>query len=321
MCFIQDEAPPAAYVCYADVRSMMTPSLPGQPKLDPKTDTIDMRTLAPKKQCNRPAPKIIAIPTTSGTGSETNGAAVVTDDVTHKKYFFSNEKGRAAAIILDPELTTGMPLYPTASCGMDVLAHALEAFSSNRTNPFSDAIAFQAIRDVAVWLPKVMADPKNIEARGHMQMASYMAAMAFDSAQLGLMHAAGHQLTALYQQPHGQTLATLMPHVMEFNIEGGGSAVGKYVQVAQAFGVFDPHRTQVENAHRAVKAITRLSIEVGTAKSIKSMGGKLSDIPKLTEQALLDVNGLFNQRPASRQDIATIFERAMEDPVLYPAKL
>ena len=180
----------------ADVRDFY-----GQPKLNPKTDTIDMRTMAPKKRCKNPSPKIIAIPTTSGTGSETNGAAVVTDDITHKKYFFSNDKGRATAMILDAELTVGMPLYPTASCGMDVLCHAMEAFTSNRTNPFSDAVAYKAIQDVAVWLPKVMQDPKNIEARGHMQMASYMAAMAFDSAQLGLMHATGHQLTALYGQP------------------------------------------------------------------------------------------------------------------------
>lgn len=250
--------------------------------------------------------------------SETNGAAVVTDDVTHKKYFFSNDKGRASAIILDAKLTVGMPLYPTASCGMDVLAHALEAFTSNRTNSFSDAVAYQAIREVAVWLPAVMKNPKDIEARGHMQMASYMAAMAFDSAQLGLMHATGHQLTALYGAPHGQTLATVMPHVMEFNIQGGGKSVAKYAQVAQAFGVFDPNRSQVDNARRAIGAVSRLSIDIGTAKSIRMLGGAPSDLPKLTEQALLDISGIFNDRPASRSDIARIFEAAMENDKLYP---
>lgn len=253
--------------------------------------------------------------------SPQSGAARIPIKADRCAHFATCHAGRAAAIVLDPELTVGMPLYPTASCGMDVLSHALEAFSSNRTNPFSDAMAYQAIRDVAVWLPQVMSNPKNVEARGRMQMASYMAAMAFDSAQLGLMHAVGHQLTALYGQPHGQTLATVMPHVMEFNIQGGGPAVGKYAQVAQAFGVFDPNRSQVENARRAVQAVSRFSVEVGTAKSIKSMGGKMADIPQLTEQALLDVNGLFNERPAARKDIAAIFELAMDDPVLYPAKL
>lgn len=290
-----------------------------EPTLQKGTDELNFMTLLASKQ---PAlagvPKIVAVPTTSGTGSETNGACVVTDDATHKKLFFVNDAARASAIFLDPALTVGMPKYPTASCGFDVLAHALEAFTSRRTNDFSDGLALAAIKLVAHWLPKVMADPKSLEARSKMQMASFMAASAFDSAQLGLMHATGHQLTSLYGQAHGQTLATMMPHVMRYNIEGG-VMVDKYAQVAMAFGAHDPTRSAEENAHRAVDAVARLSIEIGTAKSIEAMGGSEADVPELAQRALLDVSRIFGMRPATREALEAMFRAALKDDVLYPA--
>jgi alcohol dehydrogenase class IV len=169
------------------------------PKLNPKTDSLDMRSVSVQNRPKKAAP-IIAIPTTSGTGSETNGAAVVTDDASHKKYFFVDELARAKAIVLDPTLTQGMPVYPSACCGFDVLAHAMEAFTSNRTNSISDAMAIGAIRIVAKNLVPLVKDPQNLELRAQMQMGSYMAATAFDIAQLGLIHATGHQLTAMYNQ-------------------------------------------------------------------------------------------------------------------------
>ena len=119
----------------------------------------------------------------------------------------------------------------------------------------------------------------------------------------------------------GQTLATVMPHIMKFNIEGGGSSVAKYSKIAQAFGVHDPNRSVKENAYRSVDAIVRLSIDVGTAKSIVQMGGSRKDLPKLTEQALLDVSGIFNDRHAQRSDIAKIYEAAMENEKMYPTRV
>eukprot|EP00947_MAST-08B_sp_MAST-8B-sp1_P001927 g1927.t1 len=290
----------------------------GQPKLAGDTDRIDMKTLMPPKMATKPAPPIIAIPTTSGTGSETNGAAVVTDDATHKKLYFTHPFARAKAIILDPALTVGMPAYPTACCGIDVLAHALEAFTSNKANAVSDALALGAIKIVARWLPRVMRDLKDLDARAQMQVGSYMAAAAFDSAQLGLMHATGHQLTSLYGQPHGQTLATMMPHVMAFNIEGG-AMIDKYAEVAAAFGVHDRTLSPAENARRAIDAVVRLSIDVGTAKSIQAMKGSEKDIPELVSRALTDICVFPAARPASRADLEDMFRAAMSNETLYPS--
>merc|ERR1712137_613252 len=109
-----------------------------------------------------------------------------------------------------------------------------------------------------------------------------MAATAFDIAQLGLIHATGHQLTALYNQPHGQTLATMAPHIMRFNIDGG-KMLDKYAQVAEAFGVSEAQKSLEQNAHRAVDAVTQLSIDIGIAKSIQMLGGKPEDVDQLTE--------------------------------------
>lgn len=292
----------------------------GRPRLKAGTDQIDFATLMAPKQPSHAAAKIVAIPTTSGTGSETNGAAVVTDDVTHKKLYFISDSARASFIVLDPKLTVGMPLYPTASCGMDVLTHAMEAFTSNRTNPYSDALAYGAIELVSKYLPAVMSDPSDLNARSQMQYASFMAAAAFDSAQLGLMHALGHQLTSLYGQPHGQTLATMMPHVMAFNIDGG-KAISKYARIAVAFGVHDALKSPEENARRAIDAIVRLSIEVGTAKSIEMLGGSEADVPELTSRAMLDVTTFTNARPAGRKDIESLFRLALSNRAMYPAKL
>jgi alcohol dehydrogenase len=107
-----------------------------QPKLQEGTDQIDLRSVVPTKVPSTPALPIIAIPTTSGTASETNGGAVLTDESTHRKLIFSSTASVARETLLDPELTLKLPPYPTATCGMDVLTHAMEALTSNRQNEY-----------------------------------------------------------------------------------------------------------------------------------------------------------------------------------------
>ena len=188
------------------------------PKLKEGTDHIDMMSMAPKRIAKVPALPIIAIPTTSGTASETNGASVLTDEETHRKLIFSNEAAVAKMTLLDPELTLKLPAYPTATCGMDALTHATEALTSNRQNPYSDSIAIGSIQLVAKWLPILMADLYNLDARYNIQLASHMAGVAFGIAGLGICHSVGHPLSALLGKAHGQTLSTMLPHVMAFNM-------------------------------------------------------------------------------------------------------
>src|SRR5690606_36939803 len=106
----------------------------------------------------------------------------------------------------------------TATCGMDVLTHAIEAYTSSRHNPYSDGIALRAIAMVGEQLPAACNDGSNLEARAQMLVASHLAGLAFSSAGLGICHAMGHPLSARFGAAHGQTLATLLPHVMRFNL-------------------------------------------------------------------------------------------------------
>lgn len=185
------------------------------PELAEDSETINMATMLPKKFATKPSATIIAIPTTSGTASETNGAAVISDDrfEFHRKLIFQYPGAMAAQTILDPELTLGLPAYPTATCGMDALTHSIEALTSARQNPYSDAVAIGSIQLVAKWLPILMADLSNLDARLHIMTASHMAGIAFGISGLGICHAVGHPLSALLNKAHGQTLSTMLPHV------------------------------------------------------------------------------------------------------------
>ena len=290
------------------------------PALAKDQDSIDFGTMRPKEKIGNLAgiPKIIAIPTTSGTASETNGAAVITDTTgdKHRKLIYANDASKASLIIMDPKLTVGVPRYSTATCGMDVLTHALEAFTSAGQNEYGDAIAYGSIKLVAQYLPALMNDLSNVDLRQKLQLASHMAGVAFNISSLGLVHGVGHPLSAVLNQAHGQTLATMLPHVMEFNMP---VRADKYAEVAKAFNVYDSNLSDEANARKAIKAIAELSITVGTAKSIREMGGSEKDIPVLVNQALTDLSGMTNARPATREAITAMYMAAMDNKELYPS--
>jgi len=279
---------------------------------------MDRATLKPAKRAKLPALPIVAIPTTSGTASETNSSGVLMDDSAggpSPKLIFTDPRVLAAATILDPSLTLGLPRYPTATCAMDVFTHALEALTSAAKNPYSSAIALGAIRIVATWLPRLMADLTHAEARRQMMVASHMAGAAFGQSGLGIVHAMGHPLSALLHQAHGQTLCTMLPHAMRYNLS---ACAPEYALVADAFGVAELGATDEANARAAIEAVARLSIDVGTARSIGAMGGSERDIAELVRQTLLDLTLLVTPRQPTAEDLAAMFRAALHDPVLYP---
>lgn len=284
------------------------------PALAAGSDDISPASIAPKKAMAGTVPAIIAVPTTSGTASETNGAAVITHE--GRKIVFANALGKASLTILDAALTVPVPAYPTATCGMDVLTHAIEAFTALGASAYSDAVALGSIKLVARHLLHAVKDGSKVEHRSQMQLASHMAGVAFNMAGLGLVHAAGHPLSAVYHQAHGQTLATMLPHVMDFNLE---HCKGKYAEVAMAFGVHDPLRTVEDNARRAIDAVSQLSIQVGTARSIRSFGGQEGDIPMLVQQVLTDVCMLATPRRPSAAEVEALFRAAWDDERFYPS--
>eukprot|EP00747_Dinoflagellata_sp_TGD_P216758 gnl/TRDRNA2_/TRDRNA2_89253_c0_seq1.p1 gnl/TRDRNA2_/TRDRNA2_89253_c0~~gnl/TRDRNA2_/TRDRNA2_89253_c0_seq1.p1 ORF type:complete len:420 (+),score=90.45 gnl/TRDRNA2_/TRDRNA2_89253_c0_seq1:155-1414(+) len=287
------------------------------PGFDEKKKRVDLKSLMPKKFATA-AHKIIAIPTTSGTASETNGASVITDSygALHRKVVFVSDAAKASTIILDAEMTVGVPAYPTATCGMDVLTHAIEAFTSIHQNPYGDAIAFGAIKLVAENLAAVLKDPTNVVLREKMHVASHMAGVAFNISNLGIVHAMGHPLSAIYNQAHGQTLSTLLPILMRFNMP---NRAAKYAEVAKAFGVYENGKSDEENGENAVKAVSALSKQVGTARSIESYAnGKFeADLPELCRQAMTDLAMLSTPRQPTYEQVAELYRMAFRDTSLY----
>lgn len=264
---------------------------------------IDPSSAAPLRQPTTAVP-LIAIPTTSGTASETNGSGVLTDEAENRKVFISNPLVRPAVSLLDPDLTLGLPPYPTATCGMDALTHAIEAFTSNRVTPYSDAIALQSIRLVGQWLPAAVEDGTSLEARAQLLLGSHLAGVAFGIAGLGMCHALGHPLSAVLHQAHGQTLTTMLPHVMGFNMP---ERINRYAAVADALGVADTTADDSTNAHSAIVAVEAMAERVGIARSISEMGGSSDHLPELVQQAMSDVTMLANPRAASSDDVRRLY--------------
>ncbi len=179
---------------------------------------------------------IVAVPTTSGTGSEVGRASVITDESNHVKKIIFHPKMLPSIVVADPALTTGLPPHITAATGMDALSHNLEAYCSPFFHPMAEGIAVEGIRLVKEYLPAAVADGSDMVARSQMMAASSMGATAFQRG-LGGMHALAHPLGALYDAHHGLLNAILMPYVLVRNraaIEGRMSRLAAYMGLEEA---------------------------------------------------------------------------------------
>ena len=181
---------------------------------------------------------IVAVPTTAGTGSEVGRAGVITDETTHTKKVIFHPLMMPKVVIADPELTVGMPAFITVGTGFDALAHCLEAYCAPGYHPLADGIAVEGVRLVLENLPKVAANPNDIEARGHMMSAAAMGATAFQKG-LGAIHALSHPVGALYDTHHGMTNAVFMPYVLAFNRDAIEVRIARLAAYCGIKGGFD----------------------------------------------------------------------------------
>ena len=289
------------YIAMAAPSGINDVSLAFSPDLD-DADKIDFSTLSPAARATEPCVPTIAVPTTSGTASEPNGGGLITRTEDHRKLTFAHPDVQPRAIILDPTLTVGLPAGATAACGMDVLTHSIEAYTSTSANPYSDGLALHAIRLTGKWLPTAVSDGGNIEARAAMQVASHLAGRAFSSGPLlGLVHATGHPISGTFGIAHGQTLATMLPHVMRFNLDVSNE---RYGDVGLALGV-------TSNALDAIEAVESLSATVGTDRTLTDLGATKNDIEHLTTDALRDLIILNTPRYPNRADVRGLYELAL----------
>ena len=263
---------------------------------------------------------LIAIPTTSGTGSEVTSFAVVNDTTAHIKYPLIADSLTADEAILDAELVKSVPPAVTADTGMDVFTHALEACVSTDRNDFATALAEKAIEICGVFLLRAYLDGSDTHARQKMHSASCLAGLAFNSASLGLNHGMAHQLGATFHIPHGRANAMLLPHIIEFNSDINKHsksqakylpAVERYKTVARILGL-SSYNT-IMTVRNLVNWVQFMLKEMDIPLSVSQMG-KISkeeyfaEIERMAEAALADGCTATNPRVPSKADVMKIYE-------------
>ena len=245
---------------------------------------------------------VVAVPTTSGTGSEVGRSSVVTDLRDHLKKIIFHARMMPAIVVADPELTAGLPPHITAAVGMDALSHNLEAYCASFYHPMADGIALQGMKLVWEWLPKAVKDGKDLEARAHMMVASMMGATAFQKG-LGAMHSLSHPCSAVLNTHHGLTNGVMMPYVLAFNrpaIEERMSALARYLNFKDTSfkGVLD--------------AVLKLRHDIGIPHKLSEIGVKSEHIARFAPMAAIDLTAGSNPIPVGEKEMAALYQAAVE---------
>ncbi|MBI1832506.1 MAG: iron-containing alcohol dehydrogenase [Planctomycetes bacterium] len=234
-------------------------------------------------KAKKPMLPSIGVPTTSGTGSEAQSYALIADEKTHLKMACGDRKAAFATAILDPEVTITQPAKVTALTGIDALAHAVESYVTTKRNPVSQMFAREAWKLLEVNLEKVIHHPRDLEARGAMQMGAFLAGTAIENSMLGVCHACANPLTAHYGVTHGLAIGIMLPHVVRFNSQAVGDLYSDLVEEAGW-----------QNGHMDSPA------EILAERLGQLM--QLADLPTRLR---------FNPRPVAEDDILELFEAAL----------
>ena len=246
-------------------------------------------------------PKVIAIPTTAGTGSETGRASLIVDEDTYTKKIIFHPSILPDLVILDPELTISLPAHLTAATGMDALAHCLEAYCSEVYHPMAHGIAIEGVRIIKNNLVDAFKDPENLFARSQMLVSSPMGSTAFQKG-LGAIHSLSHPINAIHDLHHGLTNAIFMPYVIKFNqsvIEEKMERLSKYIELKnQSFDGF-------------LEWILDLRKQLSIPHTLKELNVKF-DFDKLSKMALVDPSTPTNPIVLSQEDMKVLYLNSYE---------
>ena len=243
----------------------------------------------------RGATHLTLIPTTAGTGSEAQAAAIVSDAESHTKMACLAPGLSADVVLLDPKLTLSCPHEVTAAAGLDTITHAVEVLVTTRATAKSDALARSAFARAQAALPKVLANPTDLEARADMQLAAYDAGHAIAHSMLGAAHAAGNALTARFGTPHGFAVGEMLPLVVAYNAQDAAIAE-RYASLAHTAGL-----------GRSVEAlIARLDELISLALPARTTLAK-EDLGPLSIEAASQWTGTFNPRPIDSAGFEALF--------------
>ena len=254
-------------------------------------------------KATKPMLPSVGVPTTSGTGSEAQSYALITDEKSHLKLACGDKKAAFRVAILDPELTLSQPKSVTAVTGIDAIAHAVESYVCTKRNPFSTMCSRAAFGYLEANFEAVLQTPHDLAARSAMQFGAHLAGMAIENSMLGVCHSCANPLTAHYGITHGVAIGVMLPHVVRFNAQTVGHL---YAELVEQHGSASGQPSGEILANR----ITALTAAAGLPNSLKECGVSNTILHLLAEEANQQWTARFNPRPVTEVDIFKLYQAA-----------
>ena len=248
---------------------------------------------------------MIAVPTTAGTGSETQSFALISDPETHVKMACGDKRVAFRIAVLDPELTLTQPPRVAALSGFDALAHAVETYVTTKRTETSQRFSLEAWMELAPNYLRILREPTDFAARGHMQLGACCAGVAIENSMLGAAHALANPLTAVYDIPHGEAVALMLPYVVRFN---GRQCDAWYRELVATTA--DLPLCPSGGSEELASFLANAAIEAGLADRLSSRGVERRRLARLAQDAAQQWTASFNPIPVSADDLLQLYEAA-----------
>lgn len=250
---------------------------------------------------------MIAVPTTAGTGSESQSFALISDAQSHAKMACGDKRAACRIALLDPELTLTQPPRVTALTGIDAVAHALETYVTRARNPISLTFSRTAWSYLSANFSRVLADPHDIGARGGMQLGACLAGLAIENSMLGATHALANPLTAHFDIVHGQAISLMLPHVVRFNAQTCGEW---YRDLLAAVPSTNGRARSLSGGTALADVVSELSQQAGLPARLRDCGVDEALLETMAEEAARQWTGGFNPRPVGRKELLELYQLA-----------
>jgi len=273
------------------------------------TNGGSMRDYRGHGKATKPMLPSIGIPTTAGTGSEAQSYALISDAETHAKMACGDEKAAFRVAILDPGLTVSQPAVVTAIAGYDALSHAVESYVTAKRTPASDLFAREAWRLLEANYERVLAEPRNLDARGAMLLGSHYAGAAIELSMLGATHACANPLTARYGTTHGVAIALMLPHVVRWNAPMVEDRYAELLRLTD--GAASRPGDARGSADTLADRLDGLARAGGLPRTLREAGVDRADLSALAADAATQWTGTFNPRPFDAAAALELYERAL----------
>ena len=282
--------------------------------------TDDLNSLMGHDRLTNPQQPLVVIPTTSGTGSEVTLVSVIADTARQQKMLFTSSLLQPSLTVIDPEMTLSLPPLLTAATAMDALTHAIEAYTCLQKNPFSDSFAQLAIELIAENILVAVNNGSNKEARYRLAIASTAAGIAFSNSMVGAVHGIGHTVGALAHFHHGNTMAILLPHVMNYNLD---KTVHLYALI---YRMIEPDcQSKLLTDDQKAKAVIKWIVEVNQhlnlacnmPDSLEKAGVHLDQLQEIAQLSLNDGAMIANPKEIDAKDALEILNNAFINKLEY----